>query len=70
MANIDGNGMPDDFFAETFVLLNKIRSSNNNEIKLNKKDMQNFDIKKFCSWLEDCLDEIINGEEIQAWWKK
>lgn len=72
LANVDSEGCTDEEFAETFVLMNKIKKEERNDVVVETEDMLNFNAKEFAEWLADCLDEIIFSEEVDqsAWWKQ
>lgn len=72
LANVDSNGCTDIEFAEMFVLMFKMWRSEDPNTVLEKEDMLNFNQFEFCNWLEFCLGEIIDSDEIDqsAWWKK
>ena len=71
LANADENEpCTDEDFAETMVYLYKYAAGDDTAITA--EFMRSFDIVAFTEWLNKCLGEIIQSEEIDqsAWWKK
>lgn len=71
LANVDGDGLPDEFLASGFVLAYKMREKDNADIVLTVDDMRNADVDKITNLLNKVLKEIIFDDDVcsDAWWK-
>lgn len=69
---MDGDGATDEEFAETFVLMAKIKKGQSGApVSLTKEDMTGADTEEIASMIKNMLDEILFSTEIDSgtWWK-
>lgn len=71
LANVEGEGASDEEFAETLILAQKMRQTQNRDTFLTADDMNNADTADISGHIKDCLDEILFSEEMDSscWWK-
>ena len=71
LANVEGEGASDEEFAETLILAQKMRQTQNKDTVLTADDMNNADTADISGHIKDCLDEILFSEEMDSscWWK-